>query len=58
MRGILTAYGGRAAIDEIGIGAGVYDGLREEKFDVSAFNAAERDPSERDLAAQQAAMDK
>lgn len=42
VRGILTAYGGRAAIDVIGIGAGVYDGLREEKFNVSAFNAAER----------------
>ena len=42
VRGILEAYGGKASIDVIGIGAGVYDGLREEKFDVLAFNASER----------------
>jgi len=40
--GILRAKGGRAVIDVIGIGAGVVDRLREQYFNVVAFNAAER----------------
>lgn len=39
---ILNKYHGYANIDVIGIGAGVYDRLREQKYEVSAFNASER----------------
>lgn len=39
--GILDAHGGKATIDVIGIGAGVFDRLREQKKKVVAFNAAE-----------------
>jgi hypothetical protein len=40
--GILTAAGcGTAVVDVIGIGAGVVDKLRENGFDVNAFNASE-----------------
>ena len=38
--GILRARGGVAIIDVIGIGAGVYDRLREQGLTVIAFNAA------------------
>ncbi|HIP95826.1 MAG TPA: hypothetical protein EYH32_01280 [Anaerolineae bacterium] len=40
--GVLRGHGGRAVVDVIGIGAGVVDRLREQGFDVVAFNAAER----------------
>lgn len=40
--GILTAHGGYASVDVIGIGAGVVSRLREQKLDARAFNAAER----------------
>lgn len=42
--GILKSHTGRgkAVIDVIGIGAGVVDRLREQKFPVVAFNAAEK----------------
>jgi hypothetical protein len=33
--------GGRAVVDVIGIGAGVVDGLRDEGYEVVAFNASE-----------------
>ena len=39
--GILDAHGGKAVIDVIGIGAGVFDRLREQNKKVVAFNAAE-----------------
>ncbi len=39
--GILDAHGGKAIVDVIGIGAGVFDRLREQKKKVVAFNAAE-----------------
>lgn len=39
--GILSANGGKAVVDVIGIGAGVVDRLRELKVPVEAFNAAE-----------------
>ena len=40
--GILTAHGGKAVVDVIGIGAGVVDRLREMKVgDIIAFNASE-----------------
>lgn len=40
--GVLEGAGaGRAQVDVIGIGAGVYDRLREQGFDVEAFNASE-----------------
>jgi hypothetical protein len=39
--GILQKYGGYAAVDVIGIGAGVVDRLRELKYNVFAFNASE-----------------
>jgi hypothetical protein len=39
--GILDAHGGKALIDVIGIGAGVFDRLREQGKKVVAFNAAE-----------------
>lgn len=39
--GILDAHGGKAVVDVIGIGAGVFDRLREQKKKVIAFNAAE-----------------
>ncbi len=39
--GILDAHGGKAVVDVIGIGAGVFDRLREQKKKVVAFNAAE-----------------
>ena len=38
--GILRARGGTAVVDVIGIGAGVYDRLREQGLSVIAFNAA------------------
>ena len=40
--GILRAHGGKAVVDVIGVGAGVVDRLREQKFSVDAFNAGER----------------
>jgi hypothetical protein len=42
--GILRAKGGYAAVDVIGIGAGVVDRLRERGFEVLAFNASEATP--------------
>lgn len=39
--GILAAHGGKAIVDVIGVGAGVVDRLREQKFRVDAFNAGE-----------------
>ena len=39
--GVLTAHGGLAVVDVIGIGAGVVDRLREQGYPVSAFNASE-----------------
>ncbi len=39
--GILQAQGGEAAVDVIGIGAGVVDRLREQGCQVLAFNASE-----------------
>jgi len=42
--GILRAGGGYAAVDVIGIGAGVVDRLREQGFEVLAFNAAAATP--------------
>lgn len=42
VKGILDAHGGSAIIDVIGIGAGVVDRLREQKYNVSPFNASER----------------
>lgn len=39
---LLADSGAPAAIDVIGVGAGVYDRLREQGCDVTAFNAAER----------------
>jgi hypothetical protein len=42
VRGILDArHGMRASVDVIGIGAGVVDRLREQRYPVEAFNAAE-----------------
>jgi hypothetical protein len=42
IKGILDAYGGYAVVDVIGIGAGVFDRLREQHCNVVAFNAAEK----------------
>jgi hypothetical protein len=43
IKGFLNANrGGRAVIDVIGIGAGVYDRCKELKLPVVAFNAAEK----------------
>ncbi len=39
--GVLRESGGYAVVDVIGIGAGVVDRLREQGFDVLAFNAGE-----------------
>lgn len=39
IQGLLSAHGGKAIVDVIGIGAGVVDRLREEKAPVEAFNA-------------------
>ena len=39
--GILTAHGGTAVVDVIGIGAGVVDKLREDGRSVEAFNASQ-----------------
>ncbi len=39
--GILTAHGGMAVVDVIGIGAGVVDKLREDGRGVEAFNSSE-----------------
>jgi len=39
---VLKKYGGMAVVDVIGLGAGVYDRLREMKDEVLAFNAGER----------------
>lgn len=44
VKGVLDAYGGRAVVDVIGIGAGVVDQLREDRRfakSVVAFNASE-----------------
>jgi hypothetical protein len=42
IRGLLDArHGMRASVDVIGIGAGVVDRLREQRYPVEAFNAAE-----------------
>lgn len=38
--GILKAHGGKAIVDVIGIGAGVYDRLREQGYKATPFNAA------------------
>lgn len=40
--GILDAYGGKAIVDGIGVGAGVVDSLREKKRRVEAFIASAR----------------
>lgn len=40
--GVMRANDGPGVIDVIGVGAGVYDRLREEGLDVIAFNAAAR----------------
>ena len=37
---ILKAHGGKAIVDVIGIGAGVYDRLREQEYNAVPFNAA------------------
>ena len=42
VEGILSAQGGKAVVDVIGIGAGVVDRLREMKRRVVPFNASER----------------
>lgn len=42
---ILRARGGYGIVDLIGIGAGVYDRLREQKFTVKPFNASASPPS-------------
>ena len=42
VEGILKAWGGKAVVDVIGIGAGVVDYLRHQGKLVEAFNAAER----------------
>lgn len=42
VEGVLTAQGGRAVIDVIGMGAGVFDRLRERRQRVDAFNSSER----------------
>ena len=39
--GIMQKYGGYAVVDVIGIGAGVVDRLREQKYDTRSFNASE-----------------
>jgi hypothetical protein len=39
--GILRGQGGKAVVDVIGIGAGVFDRLKEQGLRVEAFNAAE-----------------
>ncbi|HUS09231.1 MAG TPA: hypothetical protein VMZ30_02105 [Pyrinomonadaceae bacterium] len=39
--GILKKRGGRAVVDVIGVGAGVYDRLAEQKFKAVPFNASE-----------------
>ena len=41
VEGVLTAHGGRAIVDVIGVGAGVVDRLREQGRDVYPFNASE-----------------
>ena len=41
-KGILDKFGEHAIIDVIGIGAGVFDRLREMEYQVKAFNASER----------------
>ncbi len=41
---VLTARGGYGIIDLIGIGAGVFDRLREQKFKVKPFNASASAP--------------
>lgn len=38
--GVLEGHGGKAIVDVIGIGAGVYDRLREQQYDAEPFNAA------------------
>lgn len=40
--GVIKAHDGPGVIDVIGVGAGVYDRLREEGLEVTAFNAAAR----------------
>lgn len=40
--GVLKGKGGTAVVDVIGIGAGVFDRLREQEHKVRAFNAANR----------------
>jgi len=42
VKGILDAHKGKAVVDVIGIGAGVVDRLREQKYNVVPFNASER----------------
>jgi hypothetical protein len=42
--GVLRANGGYAVVDVIGIGAGVVDKLREDRWRVEAFNAAAATP--------------
>ncbi|MBN1632322.1 MAG: hypothetical protein JW990_21400 [Thermoleophilia bacterium] len=38
---ILRSHGGYAVVDVVGVGSGVVDRLREQKFEVVAFNAGE-----------------
>lgn len=42
LAGIQRAHGGKAWIDEIGVGAGVMDRAKELELDAEAFNSAER----------------
>ncbi len=44
IKGLLEKYPGEAVIDIIGIGAGVFDNLREKGLNVIPFNAAEGTP--------------
>ena len=39
VKGILDAFGGKAIVDVIGMGAGVIDRLREQRYTALAFNA-------------------
>jgi hypothetical protein len=39
VKGVLDRYGGRAVIDVVGVGAGVFDRLREQHATVVPFNA-------------------
>lgn len=42
IKAVLDMHGGRGVVDVIGIGAGVYDRLKEMNYEVVPFNASER----------------